>query len=364
MFKRCLQALVGAIAVLGVIAMPIAEARPKKGEAQRSARVSVKKMAQAKKSAVSKNRAWAKKKASRLEVKHARFGKARRIAFAQKPRNFARASAARWQPVAYVPELQSELDGPALVAGVAMAYNERTGQVEFEKNANRPVPIASITKLMTAMVVMDAKLDLDEVVFISDEDVWRSEGSRSRLQVGFGLTRAELIRVAMLVSDNRAAVALGRTFPGGMEQFVALMNRKAEKLGMKQARFVEPSGLSEENVASPADIVRMVQAAYEYPLLRETSATIQTEILPFGAANPITFRNTNQLVRDPEWLIGVSKTGFIREAGHCLVMQATIANIPYVLVVMDSVGNRSREGDAQRLKRWIEHKAGVQTASS
>lgn len=277
----------------------------------------------------------------------------------------ARYEPARLQRVSYAPSLDaSGLDGPSLVASTAVAYNEQTGTVDFSKNSDRVVPLASITKLMTAMVILDAKLDLDEVVTITQDDVVASEGSRSRLQVGYGLTRAELIKVAMLVSDNRAAVALGRTYPGGMEAFVARMNRKARSIGMSSATFVEPSGLSPDNAAAPADIVRMVEAAHDYPLLRAVSSTIEAEILPFGSPVPITFRNTNQLVRDPEWNIGISKTGFISRAGHCLVMQTMIANTPYVLVVMDSSGNRSREADAARIKRWLEFKAGVHSSSS
>ena len=277
----------------------------------------------------------------------------------------ARYEPARLQRVSWAPSLASnDLDGPNLIANTALAYNEQSHTVDFGKNTDRPISIASITKLMTAMVILDAKLDLDEIITITQDDVIASEGSRSRLQVGFGLTRGELIKVAMLVSDNRAAVALGRTYPGGMEAFVARMNRKARSIGMNDSQFAEPSGLDAANMALPSDIVRMVEAANEYPLLRAVSSTIEAEILPFGADTPITFRNTNQLVRDPEWQIGISKTGFISRAGHCLVMHTRIANTPYVLVVMDSSGNRSREADAARIKRWLEFKAGIHSTSS
>lgn len=277
----------------------------------------------------------------------------------------ARYEPARLQRVSWAPSLDNnDLDGPNLIANTALAYNEQNHTVDFGKNVDRPISIASITKLMTAMVILDAKLDLDEVITITQDDVIASEGSRSRLQVGFGLTRAELIKVTMLVSDNRAAVALGRTYPGGMEAFVARMNRKARSIGMNQSQFFEPSGLNAANMALPSDIVRMVEAANEYPLLRTVSSTIEAEVLPFGSDTPITFRNTNQLVRDPEWQIGISKTGFISRAGHCLVMHTRIANTPYVLIVMDSSGNRSREADAARIKRWLEFKAGIHSTSS
>lgn len=276
----------------------------------------------------------------------------------------ARYEPARLQRVSWAPSMASDLDGPHLVANTALAYNEETRAVDFSKNTQQQVSIASITKVMTAMVILDSKLDLDEVITITQEDVINSEGTRSRLQPGFGLTRGELIKVAMLVSDNRAAVALGRTYPGGMDAFVARMNRKARSIGMTDSQFVEPSGLSPENKALPTDIVRMVEAAHEYPLLRAVSSTIEAEILPFGSDMPLTFRNTNQLVRDPEWQIGLSKTGYISRAGHCLVMHTRIANKPYVLVIMDSSGNRSREADAARIKRWLEFKAGIHSSSS
>lgn len=289
----------------------------------------------------------------------------RRLAARRAAQRQARFESARMQRVNWAPSLQSnDLDGPNLIASTALAYNEETGVVDFGKNTHRPVSIASITKLMTVMVILDAKLDLDEIISITQDDVIASEGTRSRLQVGFGMTRAELIKVAMLVSDNRAAVALGRTYPGGMEAFVARMNRKARSIGMNDSQFFEPSGLNAGNVALPGDIVRLVEAANEYPMLRAVSSTIEAEILPFGSDSPVTFRNTNQLVRDPEWQIGISKTGFINRAGHCLVMHTVIANKPYVLIVMDSSGNRSREADAARIKRWLEFKAGIHSTSS
>ena len=290
-----------------------------------------------------------------------------RYAKAQKNRSarLARSSAAQLQTVSWIPAEDSfQLDGPSLIATTAMAYNEKTGAIDFGKNTEHVVSIASITKLMTVMVILDAKLDLDEMIVMTQDDVDASQGSRSRLQVGYALTRADLIKIAMLVSDNRAAVALARTYPGGSEAFVDRMNRKARSLGMAQSRFTEPSGLDPLNSASPSDIVRLVQAAYEYPLMRTISATAEEDIFPLGSLAPITFRNTNQLVRDPAWEIGISKTGFIGKAGHCLVMHVQIANTPYVLVVMDSSGNRSREADAARIKRWLEYKAGIHSSSS
>lgn len=316
----------------------------------------------------------ANKQKQTLALKSARKGSIKlssrqqaRYAKAQKTRSsrLARNQSARIQTVNWMPSEDSfQLDGPSLIASTAMAYNEKTGAIDFGKNTDHVVSIASITKLMTVMVILDAKLDLDEMIVMSEADVVASQGSRSRLQVGYGLTRGDLIKVAMLVSDNRAAVALARTYPGGIEAFVDRMNRKARSIGMTQSRFIEPSGLDPANSASPADIVRMVQAAYEYPLMRTISATAEEDIFPLGSLAPITFRNTNQLVRDPAWEIGISKTGYIGKAGHCLVMHVQIANTPYVLVVMDSSGNRSREADAARIKRWLEYKAGIHSSSS
>ena len=265
---------------------------------------------------------------------------------------------------AYQPHLSDELDGPGLIANVALAYNENTGEIVYAKNTDRVLPIASITKLMTAVVVLDSKQDMDEVLTVAGDDIVNSQGERSRLNVGYGLARSDMLRVALLVSDNRAAEALARNYPGGRQAFIARMNSKAKELGMSKAQFFDASGLNIGNVASPTDLVRLVQAAYQYPLLRSITSTIETDILPLGANRPLTFRNTDQLVRSPEWQIGISKTGFTNAAGHCLTVQATIAGEPYVLVVMESSGNRTREGDAERLKRWIEYKAGVHTSSS
>lgn len=265
---------------------------------------------------------------------------------------------------AYQPHLDDDLDGPRLIANVALAYNENSGEIVYAKNTDHVLPIASITKLMTAVVVLDSKQDMDEILTMAQDDVVNSRGERSRLNVGYGLARSDMLRVALLVSDNRAAEALARNFPGGRDAFIERMNSKARALGMTSAHFYDASGLNPGNVASPTDLVRLVQAAYQFPLLRSITSTVETEILPLGAVRPLMFRNTDQLVRSPEWQIGISKTGFTNAAGHCLTVQAMIAGEPYVLVVMESTGNRAREADAQRLKRWIEYKAGVYTSSS
>lgn len=353
---RVLTAILASVGLL--LATHSVEAKPRQTTVSKKV-VASKKAGQHKKVVYKKSQR--QQRLAKAPTRHQRQLAARQ---ARRQAALARYEPARLQQVSWAPSLAGELDGPHLVANTALAYNEETRAVDFSKNTQHPVSIASITKLMTAMVILDAKLDLDEIITITQEDVINSEGTRSRLQPGYGLTRGELIKVTMLVSDNRAAVALGRTYPGGMEAFVARMNRKARSIGMTDSQFVEPSGLSADNKALPTDIVRMVEAAYEYPLLRAISSTIEAEILPFGSDVPMVFRNTNQLVRDPEWQIGISKTGYISRAGHCLVMHTRIANKPYVLIIMDSSGNRSREADAARIKRWLEFKAGVHSSSS
>jgi D-alanyl-D-alanine endopeptidase (penicillin-binding protein 7) len=214
------------------------------------------------------------------------------------------------------------------------------------------VPIASISKLMTAMVVLDAKLDMNEVVAISDEDVDELKGTRSRLPVGTTMTRDTAMLLALMSSENRAAHALGRHYPGGLPAFVKAMNRKAQALGMLNSSFEEPTGLSSNNVSTAHDLARMVAAAARYPEIRQFSTTDEARVEIKGRM--LDFRNTNALVRNDNWEIGVSKTGYISEAGRCLVMQARVADKPVVIVLLDSAGKMTRVGDAIRIKRWME----------
>lgn len=240
----------------------------------------------------------------------------------------------------------------ALYSASALVIDQSTGQSVLEKHPDVIVPIASISKLMTAMVVLDAKLDLNEVIGIGDEDVDGLKGTRSRLPVGTTMTRETAMLLALMSSENRAAHALGRHYPGGMPAFVAAMNRKALSLGMLNSHFQEPTGLSSNNVSSAHDLARMVTAAARYPEIRTFSTTAEARVELNGRVRD--FGNTNALVRSDSWEIGVSKTGYISEAGRCLVMQARVADKPVVIVLLDSVGKMTRVGDANRIKRWME----------
>jgi len=243
----------------------------------------------------------------------------------------------------------------ALQSGAVVVVDQEDGDALYRKNADAVVPIASITKLMTAMVVLDSIPDLQAPITITDEDVDYLRGSRSRLGVGATISRETALLLALMSSENRAANALGRHYPGGLPAFVAAMNRKATELGMHHSRFEEPTGLSSNNVSTASDLARMVAAAHRYPLIREFSTTPGAQIEVSGRL--LDYNNTNSLVKSPTWDIGLSKTGFIHEAGKCLVMQARVANRPVVIVLLDSAGKLTRIGDANRIKRWMESAA-------
>jgi D-alanyl-D-alanine endopeptidase (penicillin-binding protein 7) len=234
----------------------------------------------------------------------------------------------------------------------AMVFDTSTGEVVIDKNANAVVPIASITKLMTAIVILDRGLDLEQRVVVSREDIDTRKGSSSRLRSGGSLKRSELLLLALMASENRAAAALGRTYPGGLPAFVAAMNEKAMQLGMSDSRFVDPTGLSAGNVSSARDLVKLVAAAYEYPLIREYSTKEYATVRLSG--RPMNFRNTNGLVRNSHWNIELSKTGYISEAGRCLVMFVHLASKDVIVVLLDSWGKQSRIGDANRIRKWLE----------
>ena len=240
----------------------------------------------------------------------------------------------------------------ALQSSAVLVQDQTTGTILFEKNAGSVLPIASITKLMTAMVALDVAPDLNETLTIGEDDVDIIKGTRSRLKVGTRLAREEMLRLALMSSENRAASALSRHYPGGREAFVAAMNRKAQALGLADTRFHDATGLTAANVSSPRDLAKMVDAAHQYPLIREFSTAIDGEFSIAG--RPQQFRNTNTLVRNPSWEIGLSKTGYINEAGKCLVMQAWLNNKPTIIVLLDSWGRMTRIGDANRIKRWVE----------
>ena len=251
--------------------------------------------------------------------------------------------------------LHDEADALELKSGVALVLDQDTNEVLFSKNAQAVLPIASITKLMTAVVVTEASLPLDEMITITDEDIDTEKGSRSRLKVGTTLARGDMLHLALMSSENRAAHALGRTYPGGLAVFVAEMNHKARELGMNDTRYVEPTGLSSANQSSARDLATLVKAAHEHQIIRELSTSHEYAVEVGN--RPVQFRNTNGLVKSPEWDIGLQKTGYISEAGRCLVMQAKMAGRQLIMVFLDSAGKYSRIGDAERVRRWITESA-------
>ena len=236
----------------------------------------------------------------------------------------------------------------------ALVIEQGEGRTLYAKNIDAVVPIASITKLMTAMVALDARPNLREGVAITEDDVDLLKHTRSRLKVGAVFERDELLRLALMASENRAASALGRAYPGGLPAFVAAMNQKAADLGMTRTRFVDSSGLSSDNVSTAQDLAKMVVAAHRYPLIQEFT-TLQSYVVHTNEGRALSFRNTNGLMKDDAWHIDVSKTGYISEAGRCLVMQARIGAKPVIIVLLDSWGRYTRIGDANRIKKWIEN---------
>jgi serine-type D-Ala-D-Ala endopeptidase (penicillin-binding protein 7) len=238
-----------------------------------------------------------------------------------------------------------------LKSSVALVLDQDTNEILFAKNSQAVLPIASITKLMTALVVAEAKLPLDETLTISAEDVDTEKGSRSRLQVGASATREDMLHLALMSSENRAANALGRHYPGGLQAFVVAMNRKAKALGMLDTRFMEPTGLSSLNQSSATDLAVLVKATSQHELIRRLSTSPEHEFVV--GDRPRQFRNTNLLVRNASWDIGLQKTGYISEAGRCLVMQAQLAGRKLIMVFLDSAGTYSRLGDAERVRRWL-----------
>jgi len=236
----------------------------------------------------------------------------------------------------------------------ALVLDADTGEVVIDKNADAVTPIASITKLMTAMVILDRGLDLNQRIVISREDSDSLKGTRSRLRPGNILTRGELLLIALMASENRAAAALGRTYPGGLEPFVAAMNAKAAALDMRDSRFVDPTGLSPNNVSSARDLVKLVRAAHEYSVIRDYTTKDRAMVRASDRGRPLSYHNTNGLVRAHRWDVELSKTGYISEAGRCLVMRVKLASKDLIVVLLDSWGRQSRIGDANRIKKWVE----------
>ena len=242
-------------------------------------------------------------------------------------------------------------DSLALKSSVALVLDQDTNEVLFSKNPQAVLPIASITKLMTALVVSEAKQPLDELLSIGPDDIDTEKGSRSRLQVGTRLSREEMLHLALMASENRAASSLGRHYPGGSVAFVAAMNRKAQVLGMKDTHYVEPTGLSSRNQSSANDLAVLMREVDKHDLIRQLSTSQHYEVAV--GSRHVNFRNTNGLVRSGEWDIGLQKTGYISEAGRCLVMQAQLSGRKLIMVLLDSAGKYSRIGDAERIRKWV-----------
>jgi D-alanyl-D-alanine endopeptidase (penicillin-binding protein 7) len=236
----------------------------------------------------------------------------------------------------------------------AVVFDARTGEILYSKNAEATAPIASITKLMTAMVVLDGKLPMDEMLTISKDDIDRLKGTYSRLQIGTRQSRKEMLRLALMSSENRAASALGRHYPGGRAAFVAQMNRKAAALRMSHTHFDDTTGLSSRNLSSAGDLVKMAQAASQYALIREFTTTAERTVSFPQPRYSLGFVNTNRLVRAGSWDIELSKTGYTNEAGRCLVMKTRVGDRPMVMVLLNSQGKLSPVGDANRIKQWLE----------
>jgi D-alanyl-D-alanine endopeptidase (penicillin-binding protein 7) len=249
--------------------------------------------------------------------------------------------------------LNGTYDPLDLKSNVALVLDQANSEVLFEKNSNVALPIASITKLMTGLIVVDAHQDMDEILTVTDEDVDREKFSSSRLRVGTQMTRANMLHIALMSSENRAASALGRNYPGGRPAFVEAMNAKARELNMNDTHYVDSNGLSRMNVASARDLARLAIAAYQYPMLRQFSTDAKATV-ELSNGRPMQFGTTNYLVASPDWAIGLQKTGFINEAGRCLLMQTVIEGRSVIMVFLDSKGKQSRTADAGRMRKWLE----------
>jgi D-alanyl-D-alanine endopeptidase (penicillin-binding protein 7) len=315
--------------------------------------------------ATSATKAKSVKKRAVRQAKKARPAVRKQVAF--KPRAARGSRAARAASVLALPaaavtgsaaladEGAVDLDArglPQLGSSAFYVANQATGEVLLERNSHAVLPIASITKLMTAMVVLDSGLSLSEELVISAADIDTLKGTGSRLGMGTRLTREEMLNLALMSSENRAASALARHYPGGESAFIAAMNIKARMLSLNETQFHDSTGLTPANVSSPRDLAKMVAAAAAYPLIREFS-TMPERLVEVGARH-MRFGNTNALVKSPEWQIAVQKTGYISEAGRCLVMQAWMQHQPVVIVLMDSAGRYTRTADAQRVRKWLE----------
>jgi D-alanyl-D-alanine endopeptidase (penicillin-binding protein 7) len=301
-----------------------------------------------------------KKKAVKERATAAPQGKRVAKSARQPSRVAARSAASPIRAVAYEPRqsfgqmagLHAVADPLDLKSSVALVLDQDTHEVLLSKNDHAVLPIASLTKLMTGLLISQAHLPMDETLTLTQDDVDTEKGSSSRLAVGTTLTRGEMLHLALMSSENRAAHALGRTFPGGLDAFVQQMNAKARLLGMTDTRYVEPTGLSSRNQSSARDLAVLVNVAHSDPLVREYTTSPGYEVAV--GRRTLQYNNTNRLVLSPTWDIGLQKTGYISEAGRCLVMQAQVAGRKIIMVFLDSAGKFSRLGDAERVRHWVE----------
>lgn len=279
--------------------------------------------------------------------------KVSRTFVAAKRKSGARAEVMSLRPsYGQIAGLHGAHDALDLKSSVVLVIDQDTNEVLFSKNDQAVLPIASLTKLMTGLVVSEARLPMNEMITISQADVDTEKGSSSRLKVGAELSRGELLHLALMSSENRAAHALGRSYPGGLPVFVGLMNAKARLIGMNDTNYAEPTGLSSKNQSSARDLVKLVNVAYGDPILRELSTSPAHQVAVGNRT--LQYNNTNRLVKNSSWDIGLQKTGYISEAGQCLVMQAKVAGRKIIMVFLDSAGKLSRLGDAERVRRWVE----------
>lgn len=365
-FARCLQPLFGAacavVLTLSMASAPAEASTKSKAPAKSSASA---KQASSKAASTGKSAKTSKAKSAgggaKARAPSARSTVVARSAASSRVKGKAVASAKRSvvrlpaeparQSFGQLYGLHDTQDPLALKSSVAYVLDQDTNEVLISKNSQAVLPIASITKLMTAVVVSESQQSLQEVLTISQDDVDTEKGSSSRLQVGSQLTRGEMLHLALMSSENRAANALGRHHPGGLSAFVTAMNSKARQLGMHDTRYVEPTGLSSQNQSSAQDLATLVKTAYTFPLIRELSTSPEYQVSV--GQRQLNYHTTNRLVLNPNWDIGLQKTGYISEAGQCLVMQAQLAGRKLILVLLDSAGKYSRIGDAERIRQWL-----------
>lgn len=351
-----------AFAALALVFMPVqqAEAAPKKQV--KSTQKSSAKSARAVKSGKASKGSKAKATTKMQRVTVIKNGK-RMVVMRRVPIVVAAPPRPSYGQLAGLHATQDPLD---LKSSVAYVLDQDTNEILFQKNESAVLPIASLTKLMTGVIVSEARLDMNELITITEADVDTEKGSRSRLKVGTQLTRGELMLLALMSSENRAAHALGRSYPGGLDRFVQAMNAKAKLLGLHDTRYVEPTGLSSRNQSSAKDLATLTAYASNDKILRDLSTSPMHQV---DVGNKtLNYVNTNRLINNPEWQIGLQKTGFISEAGQCLIMQAKVSGRRLIMVFLDSAGKLSRLGDAERVRRWVEgqpatiHKVGSVSA--